>query len=38
MKQTSLADAVAEVTAVTGAARNLVYRRALAVSAVDDPK
>jgi len=38
MKQTSLAEAVAEVTAATGAARNLVYRRALAVSAVDDSR
>ena len=37
MKQASLADAVAEVTAATGAARKLVYRRALELSAIDDP-
>ena len=38
MKQVSLAEAVAEVTTATGAARKLVYRRALAVNAIDDPE
>ncbi|MHA1559968.1 MAG: 16S rRNA (cytidine(1402)-2'-O)-methyltransferase [Alphaproteobacteria bacterium] len=38
MKQVSLAEAVAEVTTATGAARKLVYRRALAVNAIDDPQ
>jgi 16S rRNA (cytidine1402-2'-O)-methyltransferase len=38
MKTASLTEAVAEVMAATGAARKLVYRRALEVSAIDDPK